>query len=246
MSSKKRTAIITGSNRGLGKAILTKFANEGYNIVAHARNETQDFEIELDKLASENAVTITPVYFDITDSEAMKSAVRNLIKNDSSIEILVNNAGIAHGGYLQMTTMKTIRDVFDVNFFSMLELTQLVSKQMIRKKSGSIVNIASIAGIDATPGNCAYGVSKSAVIAATKTLAVELAPYNIRVNAVAPGLLNTDMASIMGNIARDDMISRSHMHRLGNPEEIANVVAFLVSKEASFINGQIIRVDGGM
>ncbi len=240
-----KNAIITGCNRGLGFEIMEKFASEGANIWAHAREYNLEFENETKKIGEMYNVKITPVYFDLLNSKDMKKAVTDIMNMKENIDILVNNAGIAHGGLFQMTSIEKIKEVFDINFFAQLELTQLVSKLMIRKKSGSIINISSILGIDLDVGNCAYGVSKAALIAATKTIASELTPKGIRVNAIAPGVLDTDMPKIMKEKAYNDLINRSLMNRLGKPEEIANMVVFLASDKASFISGQIIRIDGG-
>ena len=181
----------------------------------------------------------------MTDYEAMKTAVRNLFKQKINIDVLINNSGVAHGGLFQMTPVSKIKEVFEINLFSHMELTQLILRTMTRAKNGNIVNIASIAGLDLAQGNCAYGVSKAALAAWTKTLASECIKYNIRVNAVAPGLTNTNMAELMEEKAKEEMVSASAMNRLAKPEEIANAVLFLASEKSSFINGQIIRVDGG-
>ena len=169
-----------------------------------------------------------------------------IMKSNETIDVLVNSAGIAHGGFLQGTPIDTIKRVFDVNYFSVIQLTQLVVKIMnIHKTEGAVVNIASVAGYDLDPGNCAYGMSKSAVISLTTLMSKEYTPLGIRVNAVAPGLLETDMADQMEKKARDRMIDNSLMKRLGKPEEVARVVMFLASDDASFISGQTLRVDGG-
>ena len=240
-----KTAFITGTNRGLGKAFVVEFAKNGANVIAHARCETHEFQETIGKISKRYAVSITPVFFDMTDSDAMKKVVREIIAAKTRVNVLVNNAGIAHGGLFQMTAMSKIREIFDINLFAHMELSQLFLRYMIKSGGGSIVNIASITGQDLSVGNCAYGVSKAAMIAFTKTLAAETASLGVRVNAVAPGLTDTDMASLMEENAFRQMISNSAMKRLAKPEEIARIVTFLASDAASFINGQIIRMDGG-
>lgn len=241
-----KTVFVTGTNRGLGKAIIERFAKAHYDIIAHVRTLGDETKSFFDDLSHTNGVNVYPVEFDVTDTQRMKDAIKKIYADGLKIDILVNNAGVAHGGLFQMTPVTKIREVFDVNFFSTLELTQIVSRYMARQKSGVIINLGSIAGIDLEAGNCAYGTSKAAVIAFTKTIAQELVSYGIRVNAVAPGLLDTDMARQMEDKAGKEMVAASAMKRLGKPEEVANTILFLASDEASFINGQVLRIDGGM
>ncbi len=241
-----KNAIITGSNRGIGRSVLETFAKEGCKTVwAHARKETDEFTKDIASLSEKYGTEIIPVYFDLTDTNNLKLRIKEVIMSKKPIDILVNNAGVAHGGLFQMTSVSQIRDVFAVNLFAGMEITQLVSRVMTKQKSGSIINMSSISGLDLKAGNSAYGVSKAAVAAWTKTLSAELGPYGIRVNAVAPGLTNTRMADIMEKKAGHQMISESALGRLAFTQEIANVVAFLASNNASFISGQVIRTDGG-
>jgi 3-oxoacyl-[acyl-carrier protein] reductase len=196
-------------------------------------------------LAARYNVTIERVVFDMTDTAAMKAEINAILPPKRQIDVLVNNAGVAHGGLFQMTPLTDVRSVFDVNFFAQLELTQLIIRRMSRQKSGAIVNIGSIAGLELASGNVGYGVSKAALMAFTQTLASEVGHLGVRVNAVAPGLVDTEMANQMEKKAGTEMIQNSAMKRLATAEEIAQVVLFLSSDVASFVNGQVIPVNGG-
>ena len=240
-----KTAFITGTNRGIGKALVTEFARNGADVIAHARSETPEFLDGLEKTASEYGVKIFPLFFDVTDSEAMKAAVRSLISSKIPVNILVNNAGAAHGGLFQMTGMAKIREIFDINLFAMMELTQFLLRYMIRNGQGAIINLGSVLGLDMPAGCCAYGLSKAAVMAFTQTLAAECGPLGVRVNAVAPATVDTRLPDQMDAKAVATMISQCAMKRRALPEEVAKTVVFLASEEASFVNGQILRIDGG-
>jgi len=241
-----KTALITGCNRGIGKEILVVFAQNGASIIACARKKDLDFEDFISKTKSKYNVDIKIIYFDLNNENEIKNSLKSLIIEKLHIDILVNNAGIAHGGLLQMTSLSKIREVFEINFFSQLQVIQLVSKIMMKQKCGSIINISSIAGIDSYPGYSAYGSSKAAFIYATKSLSQEFSSYNIRINSVAPSLTETDMANQMEEKAKNIMIDASSKKRLAKPSEIAHTVLYLASDLSNFVNGQVIRVDGGM
>ena len=247
MMLENKTAFVTGSNRGIGLAILQCFAQAGCNIYAHSRQKSEEFINAAEGIAKKHKVKIEHVYFDLEDDEAIHAELRTIFKTKIPIDILVNSAGIIHGGLFQMTPIRDIRKVLDVNLFGMLEVTQLVSKYMMRKKTGSIINISSVAGIDLSAGNCAYGLSKAAVIAFSKTLSSELSSFGIRVNVVAPSLTNTDMAHTEQATKERVALTngKDHFVRMANPNEIADLVCYLASDKASFINGQVIRIDGG-
>ena len=240
-----KNIIVTGSNRGLGKEIVSKCASCGANIWACARTESDEFNQYISKLSDENNVWIKPVYFDLGKEEEIKTGVKSIISEKKKIDVLVNNAGIAYGGLMQMTSMDKLREVFDINYFAPIMIMQMVSRIMQRQKSGSIINIASVGGIEANPGYLAYGSSKASLIWATKSVAKELGIYNIRVNAVAPGLTDTTMGNYKSEEELHKTIERTGLKRMAEPIEIANAVAFLASDEASFITGEILKVDGG-
>lgn len=242
----RRTVLVTGSNGGIGRAVTEKFAENGYYIVAHTRRDTVEFDEFLIGLEKKYGIKTYKVIFDVTDSCAMKSEILRIRKEKIEIDTLVNCAGTAGGNLLVITSMKEIRQIFDVNLFAYMELAQMLIKPMIRKKQGSIVNIASFEGINLYPGNSAYGVSKAAVIAWTKVLAKEVGDFGVRINAVAPGFVDTKMARHTGEQERNKMLEDSAFKRLAAPKEIADAVYFLSSDSASFITGEVIRVDGGM
>lgn len=239
-----KTVLITGCRRGIGRALVSAFARSGADVIAHARAQNDAFEVDMAQEAQHCGVTIRSLYFDMADADAMKAVVNPLLR-EVVPDVLVNNAAIQHGGFFVMTPVKKIQQIFDINLFAQMRLTQLVLKPMISRKSGTVINIASISGIDLKPGMAAYGVSKAAVIAWTQVLAAEMGQFGIRINAVAPGLTDTDGGALMEQKARDAMLAGSALHRLGKPEEIAAVACMLASDEASFLNGEIVRVDGG-
>ncbi len=242
-----KNAFITGARRGIGRAAVQAFAKYGANIWACARAEDDCFEQDMKKAAEENGVSIWPVYCELTNEEEIKNVSQEIKRSKKKIDILVNAAGIAEeSSAFTMTSMEKMRHVFDVNFFGQTLLIQYISRIMMRQREGSIVNIASVAGIDGQPAQYEYVGSKAAVIGSVRQLARELGAYNIRVNAVAPGIVDTDMGAQIEEGLKKDILRNVIMGRQGRPEEIAEVIAFLGSSLSSYMTGQVIRVDGGM
>ena len=183
----------------------------------------------------------------MSDEEQIKSGVKTIKGTKEPVDILVNNAGAIFTALFQMTSMKILKEMFEINYFSQMLLTQYISRIMMRQKSGSIINISSSAALEGNEGRTGYASAKAAMITSTKVLAKELAPYNIRVNAVAPGLTQTEMMeSSTPEDALKETLNRICMKRVGQPEEIANSVLFLASDLSSYMTSQVLRVDGGM
>lgn len=247
MLLKGKTAVLTGANRGIGKAILKTFANNGASVWACARTRSDEFEAFAKQLAEAKGVEVTPVYFDLNDDAAMKEAVKQIRSAKQPIDILVNNAGVIQTALFQMTSLPAMKELFDTNLFSQLQFTQLILKLMLKSPSGSIINLSSSAAIEGNEGRSAYSASKAALIAVTKSLSKELGERNIRVNAIAPGLTQTDMmVDSTAEAALRETLDRTCLKRVGRPEEIAATALFLASDLSSYMTGQTLRVDGGM
>lgn len=242
-----KNAIITGARRGIGRATVEVFVKHGANVWACARREDTAFEADMAQLEERYGVWIKPVYFEMTDETQMKQAVRRIQMEKAAVDILVNNAGaVAQSTSFTMTSISKVKEIFDINFFAQMLLTQYVGRLMMRQSSGCIVNLVSVAALDGQPGQLEYVGSKAAMIGATKRLALELGEYKIRVNAVAPGVIEAGVSDQMSQSLLGQIINNTVMKRLGKPEEVANVIAFLSSDLASYITGQVIRVDGGL
>lgn len=241
-----KNAIITGARRGIGRATVEVFAKNGANIWACARKEDAAFEADMAQLAEKYCIWIKPVYFEMTDETQMKQAVRQIQKEKDPVDILVNNAGEAQYDNFTMMSGKNLRRIMECNYISPLLFTQLIVRMMLRASRGSIVFLSSVAGLQAEMGNTAYGGSKAAVAHTVGVLGRELAGLNIRVNAVAPGMVDTDMKEQADEAYWESLVERVPLKRMAQPQEIANAIAFLSSDLASYITGQVIRVDGGL
>ena len=241
MLLKGKTAIVTGCNKGIGKKILEVFSANGATVFACVRNIDEEFKSFLKELKKNFNNQIIPIEFDLNDEKKIKEAANSILASNKSIDILVNNAASIQTSIFQMTPIKKLKELFEINFFSQTIFTQYILKSMIKNKKGSIVYISSSSALDGNEGRSAYSSSKAALISHAKVLSRELGIHNIRVNSIAPGLTNTDM---MKNNHQEkiinDMVSRISLRR------IANVVLLLSSDLTSYITGQVIRVDGGM
>lgn len=242
---KQKNAIITGPNRGIGAVVLEELANRGCNVWACARKPNPEFEERIRCLSDKYGVWIKPVYFELSNEDEIKAGVKIIMSEKLPIDILVNNAGMAFGALMTMTPIAKLKEVFEVNYFSQILMMQLVARVMMRQKSGCIINMASVGGIETNPGYLAYGSSKAALIWATKCVAKELGPYGVRVNAVAPGFTNTSMGHFNKDEELNKMIEKTSLRRMASPEEIAKGVAYLASEDASFVTGHVLVIDGG-
>ncbi|MDW7549445.1 SDR family NAD(P)-dependent oxidoreductase [Pseudoalteromonas peptidolytica] len=244
MLLKGKVALITGAGRGIGLTTAKRFCEEGATVYVNGRSAEQINKIVLDLQAE--GFDARGLVFDVANADEVKDAFRLLIKQTKTLDILVNNAGILDDALIGMVTVEQIKRTFEINTFSTLYTSQYAARLMGRNKSGSIINISSIIGTNGNTGQAVYGGSKAAVIGITKSLAKELALSNIRVNAVAPGFIKTDMAFSIPEDKFKERMDSIAMARIGEPADIANTAVYLASDLSSYVTGQIIGVDGGM
>lgn len=242
---RNKIAVITGANRGIGLATAKVFAENGANVWVCARKQSLDFENEIESINEKYMGNAYPIYFDVTDSDAVKRAFKEISAKNKRIDILVNNAGVSIEKLFNMTSMDMLKSVMETNFLSQINISQIVSRYMIRNKKGSIINIASVAGMEPEEGGLAYGSSKASVIFSSGTMALELGKYGIRVNSVSPGFIKTDMWENREEKIFNKILKETSLCRQGLPEEVAKTILFLASDMSSYITGQNIVVDGG-
>ena len=247
MLLQNKTAVVTGCNRGIGKKILEVFSANGATVFACVRNISEEFKSNIKEIEKNTKNKIIPIQFDLSNENQIKEAANSILSSNKSIDILVNNAAMIHTAIFQMTSIKKLKEVFEIDFFSQTNFTQYILKSMVKNKKGSILYISSSSALDGNEGRSAYSSAKSALITQSKVLSRELGVHNIRVNTIAPGLTDTDM--MKENTTQEtikDVLSRVSLRRIASTGEIANTALFLSSDLSSYITGQVIRVDGGM
>lgn len=244
MDDKKdmKTAIVTGASKGIGRAICIELAAHGYYTVINYNSDEVGAQKTLDAVREKGADGEI-MQFDVTDGEATQAAITDIGKRFKSIDVLVNNAGITKDGLFVMMSEKNWHSVVDTSLDGFYNMTKPVMEKMVRAKKGAVVSVSSASGLMGNRGQANYSAAKAGVIAASKALAKEVARLGIRVNVVAPGLIETEM---INEAPVKEIKSMIPMARIGKPEEVASVVRFLCSADASYITGEVISINGGM
>lgn len=241
-----KNAVVTGTLQGIGKETLEYFAANGANVWACAQTASDEFESYCRELSQMYNVWITPVYFDLLNTDEIKAAVKSIQTTKLPVDILVNIAGVAKDALFHMVSMDVMKTVFEVNFFSQIYFSQFITKLMLRNGKGSVIFVSSISALDGNVGQLAYSSSKAALIGAMRTMSKELASKGIRVNAIAPGVINTAMNKVVSADVIAEKVRQMDMKRLGEATEVASTIAFLASDLSDYITGQVVRVDGGI
>lgn len=239
----KKICLVTGCAKGIGRIIAERFATDGAIVYA---NDLTEGEMDdwAKGLSEKHSTTVVPLYFDICDFDTVKKAIMRIKKEQGRIDVLANNAGIVTYEPLLLIDFVKLRKMFEVNVIAMINLIQMVSKLMTRQRSGSIINMASIVGVKGAKGQLAYSATKGAVVSVTKSASKELAEYNIRVNAVAPGMVATErfMNEIRGRF--EEQLTAVGMGRYATPGDIADAFSFFASDRSQYVTGQILGVEG--
>ena len=240
-----KTVFVTGASRGIGKEVALKFADKGYNVVINYVSSKTNVE-ELKTEFESKGVKALIMQADVTDKDAIEELVKKAIEEFGSIDVLVNNAGITKDNLLMRMSEEEFDKVIEVNLKGTYIVTKAVTKYMMKKRKGSIINLSSVVGVAGNAGQCNYAASKAGIIGFTKSVAKELASRNIRANAVAPGFIETDMTAVLSEEVKENIHNQIPLKRMGTAKEVANLIYFLGSDESAYITGQVINVDGGM
>ena len=241
MELKGNSVFITGSTRGIGLAMAHKFASLGANIILNGRREIGE---ELISEFSDYGVQVIPISGDVSDSTDAKRMVEEAIEKLGSVDILVNNAGITKDKLMLKLTEEDFEQVLKVNLVGAFNMTQAVLKPMTKARQGAIINVSSVVGLIGNVGQANYAASKAGLIGFTKSVAREVAARNVRVNAIAPGMIESDMTDVLSDKVKEATLAQIPMKRFGNTSEVAEVATFLARQE--YLTGQVIAIDGGL
>ncbi|MCC0653022.1 elongation factor P 5-aminopentanone reductase [Clostridioides sp. ES-S-0001-03] len=244
MNKNNKTVLVTGGSRGIGRAISKIFAKDGYNVLINF-NKSENEAKELYTVLNEKGFSVKLFKANISNREEVENMIDYCIKEFGGLDVLINNAGISQDKLFTDITDEDWDNMMNINLKGSFYCSQIALKYMISEKKGNIINISSIWGISGASCEVHYSVSKAGIIGMTKALAKEVAPSNIRVNSVAPGVINTDMLSEYNEDEIDVLVEETPLMRLGTPEDIANCAIFLASDKSSFITGQVISPNGG-
>ena len=240
-----KVALVTGASRGIGRGIAVKLASEGFDVmINYAGNEALASEVKQE--CEGFGVRAETFRANLANREQAMELVEATVATFGTVDVLVNNAGITRDNLMLRMSDEEFNEVVDVNLRGVFYMTRTVSKILFKKRSGKIINVTSISGVTGNIGQVNYAASKAGVIGLTKTAAKELAPRGIQVNAVAPGFIQTDMTAVLNPKIKTKIEENIPLKRLGTPEDVANLVAFLASDAADYITGQIMHVDGGL
>ncbi|HSP44868.1 MAG TPA: 3-oxoacyl-[acyl-carrier-protein] reductase [Chthoniobacterales bacterium] len=245
MRFENQVAVVTGAGRGIGHAIAVRLAQEGARVASVSRTQA-NAQKTADEINATRSDAARAYAVDVADHTAVQKAAAQIFEDFGRVDILVNNAGVTRDGLSMRMSLDDWDTVLNTNLKGAFTFTQAVMRPMIKQRSGRIINISSIAGLIGNAGQANYAASKAGLIGLTKTLARELASRGITVNAVAPGLIETDMTTVLSDEIRQAILQKVPLGKLGEPEDIAGAVAYLASAEAKYITGQVLTVDGGM
>lgn len=245
MDFTNKTAVVTGGSRGIGLAIATKLAQGGANIaILYVGDESEGIKAKEELL--QYGTKVEQYFCDVSDFEASQKVVEQVIKEFGGIDFLINNAGITRDKLILNMDEKDFDAVIGVNLKGTFNMIKHTYKHFMKKRFGRIVSTSSIVGLNGNAGQANYSASKAGIIGLTKSVAKELAGRGVTANAVAPGYIGTDMTNVLSDKVKDAMKAQIPAKRIGTPEDVANVVAFLCSDEAAYVTGEVIRVDGGL
>ncbi len=240
-----KTAVVTGASRGIGRAIALKLASQGAAVVINY-NGSEEKAREVEEQIRENGGQASIFQCNVADYAQCERFIQDVIKTYGSLDILVNNAGITKDGLLMKMSEEDFDQVIDTNLKGAFNTIRFASRQMLRQKSGRIINMSSVSGVTGNAGQANYAASKAGLIGLTKAAARELASRGITVNAIAPGFIETDMTDALSDQVKEASVAQIPLGRFGRPEHVAAAAAFLASEEAGYITGQVLHVDGGM